>query len=104
MGVWGKTLGVSDPEQLRARLMHVVALVDQVSRRLQALEKPAYVKMYGDVSPVLLECLVLPGIGTSTQLGDDKAMVYTEQLNALDALASVLEDDSPDVPGLATIA
>jgi hypothetical protein len=100
VGVWDKTLGASEPVELRARLMQVIALVDQVGRQLQALEKPAYLKMYRDVAPVLLECLVLPDIGTSTQLGDDTAMIYTEQLNALGALAAVLEDGGPDVPEL----
>ncbi|HKC29648.1 MAG TPA: hypothetical protein VKB75_16655 [Jatrophihabitans sp.] len=35
VAVWNKTLGASEPEELRARLMQVIALVDQVGRQLQ---------------------------------------------------------------------
>jgi hypothetical protein len=92
MEVWRKTFEVSAYDEVRALLMQVVGLIGQVDRQLLGLEKPAFTKSYADVAPVLLSCVVLPDAGTSLQLGSEHAKVYSEQLNTLELLATVLSD------------
>jgi hypothetical protein len=89
--IWKSALGAGNPAATRQHLADVVGLIGDVRRQLQALDRPAYLEMFDDVSPRLLGTMVL-NPQTQNNVVGTYLQVSETQLKVLATLSGILED------------